>query len=45
MIFIVTSAITVFNMKLYKLFFFWTNETVDVNTIECATFDVEKTQN
>ena len=31
-------------MKLYNLFFFRTDETVEVNTIKHATFDVEKTQ-
>ena len=31
-------------MKLYNLFFFGLEETVDLNTIERATFDVKMTQ-
>ena len=38
------SAISKFNIKLYNLCFFGTDETMDVNTIERATFEVDKTQ-
>ena len=31
------SAISIFIVKMYNLFFFGTEETVDLDTIECAT--------
>ena len=36
----VISAISIFDMKMYKLFFFGTQETLDLNNIVRATFDV-----
>ena len=40
----VFNAISVFNLKLYNLFFFGTEETVDLDTIGCATYDVKMTK-
>ena len=39
--FMVFSAMSIFNVKLYKLFFFGTEETVDLDIMERATFDVK----
>ena len=35
------NAMSIFNVKLYKLFFFGTEETVDLDIMERATFDVK----
>ena len=40
----VFSAMSIFNVKLYNLFFFGTEETVDLDIMERATFDVKMAQ-
>ena len=40
----VITAISIFNMKMYNLFFFGTEERLDLNNIERTNFDVKMTQ-
>ena len=40
----VISAMSIFNMKLYNLFFFGTEEMLDLNNIEHTNLDVKMKQ-